>query len=401
MPSHERYPQQVAYSLKKEMNELYAAMAIKNFAVSLIGVFTPIYLYLFFRSLSAVAVFYGIQHVLYIIIVPFVAKQVQTLGVKKMMAVGLPFLGVYFFFLTQIEKGYWYLGAALFAKVVYLAFFWIPRHLDFAKFSQEKKEGRQLGTLNIVIVIAKTIAPFVAGWIIAAFGFPALFWVAAFCVVFSAVPLFFSQEVYDEYSFSYRTTFANIFSRRQVRIFTAFFGEGIEYFVNIFIFPIFVFAVIGSVQSIGLITTLSLFFALVVSYGVGYMSDRKGDIALLRPAAWLYAASWAALSFIKGTASYFFFSSLWRAGETAVHVPFLNLFYRNSKELQAHPVEYIVFREVAHHAGRVAASAIVLFFVAAVLVPFVYAALFGMAAFISLGYSYLVHSHYRIRFLSQ
>lgn len=356
MPSHERYAEAFHYSLRQEINELYWVIAIRNFAVQMPGFFVPIFIFqLFNGSLPATFLFYAIQTSIQVLLVPLSAKLLGTLGVKKMMTLGSPFIGVYFIMLLLAKEfGLIFIILALLTKGFYLATYWPARHVDFARFAHEQKRSRQIGTGDIIKILIHSIAPLVGGLIIVHFGFGPLFVLSTVLLLGATLPLFRSREVYETYSLSWLETFKRAFARKDIRTSLAFFFEGIEYSTSIFLFPIFIFLIIGSYDTIGWITSASLAIAIVATYLVGRASDRHGSKKIISFSSIAHGFAWIFMSFIATPLQYFIYAGFFRIAETANHLPFISYFYKQARE-QGHGIdEYIVRREIQHNLGRVA-----------------------------------------------
>lgn len=354
MAYHQTHLEEIHYSLHREMNEFYWAVAIRSFAVGLLGVFVPIYVFLYFeQSVVYTAIFYAVHYLGHAVLVPWTSKLLKTVGVKKMMAIGNPLLGVYVICLMLAEQyGLGLIVAASVANIIHLAFFWPAFHVDFAKFSQGKKRGRQIGTINIIVALVKTLAPFVGGYIIIHLGFPVLFIVAAVTLTIASIPMFFSSEVYENYSLNWKQSFARIFAKKNRRATLAFTARGIESIIAMVFFPIFIYSIISNFETIGIITSISLIVVALVTFGVGWMSDKKGNYSVLNIAAVANAFAWVIIIFIKTPIHYVIYSSFLKFSQIANQIPFASLFYGRAKK-RGHGVdEYIAFFEIAVSLSR-------------------------------------------------
>ncbi len=354
MPSHERQIQQIKYSLEKEINELYWSIAIRGFAVSLVGIFVPIYIYIYFNhSLMAVFAFYLSHYIGQILFLPLAARLLGKIGIKKLMAIGNPFLGLYFLSLVMAQDfGFVFIIVAALLIIIYLSIFWPARHINFSKFISKKKSGRQISTANIIIATVNVLSPLIGGFLIYKFGFAAVFIVSTLLLILSTLPLFFSPEVYEYYTLGWRQTFAKLLEKKNQRTSFSFFIEGIEYVAGLFLFPIFIFIILGHIETIGLVTSFSLLIALAFTYFIGWVSDKKGDHKVISYASVVHFFSWLVCAFIATPLQYLISASFLKLAETANHLPFMNLWYKKANA-QGHGIdEFIVFHEIAHNLGR-------------------------------------------------
>ena len=101
---YDEHEQHFLFGINRELTELYASMAIRNFALSLIVIFEPIYLYLFFeRSLPHTLIYFGLAALVTGLAAPFGAKIVARIGIKHTMLLSVPFIFIYYIGLWQIN----------------------------------------------------------------------------------------------------------------------------------------------------------------------------------------------------------------------------------------------------------------------------------------------------------
>ncbi|MDP3899731.1 MAG: MFS transporter [bacterium] len=355
MPSHERHGEQIRYSLEKEMNEIYWATAIKTFAIELVGLYTPIFIFLYFeKSFVAVFIFFGAQFFFQTLLVPLAARLIGKLGIKKLMAIGGPFFGVYLICLSLAQTyGIIFIILALAAKVLYLVLFWPSRHIDFAKFASKKKRARQISMLSIINTLISAIAPLLGALMITAFGYATTFTISAALLLLASVPLFFSPEIYESYSLTWRQSFLEPFKKRNLKTSIAFFFEGMEYYTSLVLLSLFIYVVIGDLEIIGLITSITLIMTLVFTYFVGWISDRRGSRQIISFASVVHAFVWLICAFITTPLQCLIYLNFFKFAETANHLPFSSLFYKKAHKKRHNIDEFIIYHEIAHNSGRV------------------------------------------------
>src|SRR3989338_5103928 len=118
----------------RELNEMYVSIAIRAFALSLIGVFVPVYLYKIGYPLFSVFLFYAIQSFFQIIFSIPAAKFSSRYGIKHSMLISVPFLIVFFFLLYSIENVAIPLTLLALFGGISTSMFWVPYHIDLANF---------------------------------------------------------------------------------------------------------------------------------------------------------------------------------------------------------------------------------------------------------------------------
>ncbi len=360
MPTHEKQSLEIHYSLRQEMSELFVSMAVKNFALGLVGVFTPIFLYLYFDySVVKVLLFVLAQYLAHAALSPVAGKLTGRLGVKKMIAFSLPFFGLYYIFLNLAQDyGMQFIYLALVAKIIYVTVFWPARHIDFAFFSSETKKGKQISLANIIISLSRTAAPLVGGMVIVNFGYNVLFAIASILFMLSSIPLLMSRDLKEEYKFNWLTGLKDAFynikhkNKHSKGDFLAFFAGGMEGVFAAFVLPIFFFIVLEDYELIGGVTTLSLVLVVVFSYLFGTFSDKKGETNIIHYTTKLHSLSYILIGFIYNPLSYIFLSTYNKIVEAAAMIPFTSLFYRRAKAKGDDIDEYVIYHEILINAGR-------------------------------------------------
>jgi len=174
----------------KEIVQLYSSHTIRRFTVALICIFEPIYLFIYFNhSFSKTLLFYAAISLIYGLFVPFGAKIMAKLGLKKAMLWSVPFLFLYYLALWQINVFFLLFFLVIILRVIYALFYWPAYHTDVARFSKRKTRGEQMSVATVVYSIVSVVAPFLGGLIIFKFGFPILFIIVLILLIVSAVPL--------------------------------------------------------------------------------------------------------------------------------------------------------------------------------------------------------------------
>lgn len=351
----------------RELSELYISHAIRCFAIAMICVFEPIYLFLHFdKSFSKVLFYFAAIFLLYGIFVPFGAKMMTKLGVKKAMLWSIPFIFLYYVVLWQINFSILFPFLAIILKFIYSLFYWPAYHVDVARFSQKEFRGEQIGISTVVYNLASVIAPFIGGLLVFKLGFPVLFIVVLILLLTSTLPLFFSKEIHETYRDSYEKVFKQIFSKKFYKEAIAFSAYGFDAGVNMFIWPIFMFVLAINYESMGLITSGALFLSLIFALYVGKLVDRLNRKKLLRIGSFLTAVAWFLKTFVSTPFNAFLAHSMYRFAFVSSDIPFRAIMYDRASANKGWVDRYIVFREMSNSLGRAlffVILAIIFFFV--------------------------------------
>ncbi len=362
MPDNVFSLEHIRHSFKQEMSELYWFSAIKNFGVGLLGIFVPIYVYVYFDgSVLFTAMFYAAQFLLQIIFLPIAAGLFYKIGLKRLISISHPFLALYLLFLSVAPQyGIVALIGAIISKVTYFVLFWPAYHIDFAKFIHKNKSGKEIGFVNIVISVMRTIAPLLGGYMIVIYGFAPLFVISSVFMIVSAFPLFMSSEVYERYTMDWRKAISYLFRKQNINSTTAFFFEGVESFIGLFLFPAFIMMTIGEINTIGWITSLTLVFATITTYIVGRSIDKRGENKLMVFGSVFHSMAWLLQLLITTPIQYMVFNSIFRLASTANRLPYMSVSYKKAHMKRHRIDEFIITREISVNAGRLSMALLVI-----------------------------------------
>jgi MFS family permease len=309
------------HHIDKEIVQLYSSHTIRRFTLALICIFEPIYLFIHFNhSFSKILLFYAAISLIYGLFVPFGAKIMAKLGLKKAMLWSVPFIFLYYLVLWQINSFFLLIFLAIILRVIYGLFYWPAYHTDVARFSKRKTRGEQMSVATIVYSIVSVIAPFLGGSV--------LFIIVLILLFVSAVPLLFSKEIREVYTDSYERAFKQILSKKARRDSIAFGAFGFDAGVGMFIWPIFMFVLVINYELMGIITSGALFLSLLFALYIGELADVKRK-KLLRIGSVITAIAWLFKTFVTTPFNAFLAHTAYRFAATSSGIPPLYCFSGN------------------------------------------------------------------------
>lgn len=183
------------YATFSEVAELYMARLLRQSANALFATFAAIYLYRSGFSLVDIMLFYAIYSIYRLVIVVPVAKVVAYAGPKHgMFWANMVMIPALLVFSTLPTLGLWAVGGYFILQGLSLVVYELSHKVNFSKIKNATHAGREIGVMNVMDKIAAGASPLIGG-LIAWYGSPQLtLWIAAFLLLCSAVPLFFSKE---------------------------------------------------------------------------------------------------------------------------------------------------------------------------------------------------------------
>lgn len=373
-----------SFMQKKEMNELYVSYGILNFALGLISVFVPVYLYQLSYSVPAILFFFFLNSISFIFFSYWGARIVAHLGVKHTMLATIPvfiafFLGLRFiqdfpilFFVLPILRS--------FKMILYNYSF----HLNFIQHSDRKHRGREVSIVQTVEVIAGILSPFLGGIIIINSNFPVLFTIGSIIMLLAMIPLFLTKDTYEKMSFDKKNLVLGIFKKDNVNFIYSFSGYAIESWIGMILWPIFLVFMLFSIESIGALTSLTALVTFVTFYFVGRLADKKDKRELLRIGTVLYFFGWIGRIFVTNFTSVIFIDTYKNLTQHILAVPWSA--YSYDLAAKRNYFKFIVQREIIFNISRTLAlgGLIIIFLLLSSLYAFIIS--FALAAFFSLFY---------------
>ncbi|MFA6604005.1 MAG: MFS transporter [Patescibacteria group bacterium] len=337
----------------REVRELFWSTAILDFAMSLVMVFEPIYLYSQKFSIEQILLFYAAVYVLYFFLLPIGGRICRRHGYEHTILLSSPFLILYYLSFFAISYNQLFIAAAVVALAIQKILYWPSYHSNFATWSQQAETGREISNMWSLSAFAAATAPVVGGVIVAFLGFKALFIVVSVLILLSNAPLLRTPEFFIPKPFSYGGALKRLVKKDNRRALLAFIGYG-EEFLALVLWPIFVSFVIPNMLSLGAIMSLAMMVNVVVILYIGSLVDDGGKMQVLRSGAFFTAGSWLVRIFVGGGLGVFLIDSFYRVAKNMIGIPLVALLYEKARCDGA--TEQVIFFEMALSVGKILAA---------------------------------------------
>lgn len=337
---------------------LYISKSITRIASGLFVIFLPIFLYeLFDKNFNYVIYYYLIGFFLYMIFVPLGVMFLNNFGFKKALKVSIFFGSLFYlllFFVNQ-ENFKYVIPLAIVVLLAFRILHWVPYHVDFAKFSDRKNRGREVGLLSATTNIIGVAAPVVAGFIIFQFGFGALFILAIIIFTIAIVPLLTIPRTRENFNWSYIESWKEFVSKKRRGVVCSFMADGAENVVGIVIWPIFIFEVLnGNYFQVGLISTLIVGVVVLLQLMMGKILDKgfKKE-KLIKFGSIFYSVGWIFKIFIVTAFHIFIIDAYHKLMKVFLRIPYDALTYEIAADQGHYVDEFTVIHEMAIQLGKV------------------------------------------------
>lgn len=342
------------YFKNKELDELYASVGIKSFAISLIGIFIPIYLLTLGFNLIDVGIYYLIYYLAILVFYPPSLFLGASWGIKKTMALGIIAILGYFAALNAVGSGSPYYIAAL-IQGLGTSLYWTSYHIDFTKFFDKEKIGTEISILRILTLGATALGPAIGAFFISSKSFSFLFLIVSIILIFAIFPLFFTEDAKTQRP---RLSIFKVLKYGGKKMAIGHQAAGFLGFVSGILWPIFMFFALKDVFSLGFIVSATSVITVFLLLMMGRFTDKGSDKAL-GIGTILDSLSWISRMFFLSPIGIFinnFYASITRS---MVVIPFEKKVYRRAHGSE-NVAEFVMFREFHLFLGRMVAIALFL-----------------------------------------
>ena len=354
------------FFIRRRVDEIYYSVGLRRLGIQIVGIYEPVFIYLFFNhNLSKTFFYFAAILGLYILTVPLGGRVMVHFGVKHNMLFSIPFLGGYYLtlFLMQRFGGLVYL--AIFLSALNRTLFLPAFHADFTQLSQKEKRGKQLGILNIITIVGAVIGPIIGAVILTKFGFSILFSVAILIFITSAIPLLLTYELRGVYQESYKSAFLQIFQRGWKSKALSFMFYGTDGVLSAYVWPLFLFVLAISFDAMGIITSVALLLSLGVTFYISFLTDKKKRLDLFRIGCYWASLGWIFKAFVRTALQAFFAQSFYLVGNSLDNLPLTAYVYDTAEKNRKNIGQFIIFREMTQNLGAfffLLSSAVFLYF---------------------------------------
>lgn len=351
-----------AQKLSRQVRELYASTLILDLAISMVAIFEPVFLYLFFSqtyglkgTLECLVLFYLSLYSLYLFLIPVGAKFAKRFGYENSIALSTLFQIILYFSLFAMN----HFGSAVFVAVIVYAIakalYWPAYHANFARFSADGEQGREITNLYAMESFIFIIGPLIGGLILEFFGFKIIFIVASVLILASNIPMLMTKETFEPQPFGYLDAFKNTFAKENRRKFFAHWGFGEEWIVAV-LWAVFMYLAANNFLGLGIISAVSTFVSTGILLFIGRLADKHEKKKILRFGIVLYFFGWFFRILTRNYLSIIMVDIYSRVTKNFISVPITVGLYNNAKNSSV--MKTIVFFESSLVSGKIFAMLI-------------------------------------------
>lgn len=344
---------------------LYTGKMITEITYGISSIFLPIFLYKIYNfQLKYVVYFYVLGIILYIFSISFGARFLNKFGFQKALQVSVIFGAAYhasFYFINESNVQYLIILPIIIVTLFRLVY-WLPYHVDFAKFTSRKDRGKQFGVLESTRLIIGVISPLIFGFLIDKFDFEIMFLFGIFIYLMSGIPYLSIPRTRETFSWSYMETWRQFFAKDNRGVVIAYMADGAESVIGTIIWPIFIWELLrGDILDVGIISTLVVGVSILLQLILGKYADKVDKKKMLRLGSIFHAFGWVFKIFVVTAFQIFITATYHNLSKIFLRTPFDVLTYEMAADEGHYVDEFTVIHEIAVGVGKVGMLFLALF----------------------------------------
>jgi MFS family permease len=331
-----------------ELSELYVGMMFRGMALSLSGLFVPLYLiglnYTLPELFMVVAWYFTFRFAIFDWLAGYV---VAKFGPKHgLLTSHFILIGSTALFLTTSEHAWplWLLGGLWGAAQSY---FFVSFHVDFSKVKHSEHGGKELSYVTIMEKIGAVIGPLVGGFIATVFGPEYIFMASVVLLVGGLIPLFRTAE---PVRINQHIDFKGFKIDGRWRDYVSYAGVGVENNLSIYLWPVFLglFVLVGSTAyaKLGILASVSFLASVLAAQTIGRIIDHDKGRRLLRYSTVVNSIIHLCRPFASTYPVAFGLNILNDLVTPAYRMPFLKGMFDAADDLPGHRIVYLASMEM-------------------------------------------------------
>ncbi len=226
------------------------------------------------KGMVLIAAFYFIERVVSAIFCMIQAAFSIKVGHEWSMIMGTLSYMLFLVSFSGAGKSPLFLLVGSFLAGLQLVFYWPSYNTLIARLSFKKSMGKNLGRFGFISNFTSMIAPAVGGLIILFFGYNYLFYISIVLLLISLMGLFKLDLPQEKDEVNLKEYFEWMKEKSFIKLTTSQSGRYF-YDMSITLWPLYVYLLLGDVEKVGYVYSISLFVAMVINLFVGNLLDKK------------------------------------------------------------------------------------------------------------------------------
>lgn len=307
----------------KNLEEFYLHNIIRLMALSMFDIFSSIYVFTILKdfglnnshALGGTALFLSLIYFVHLLTIKSALYLIKNFSLQFSMFWGSMLLVLFSAFLYMAKFNLYFLIPAAAVCGVYIGLYYTGYHIYFAQLTDDKREGQELAVGNALFALVGILGPVTGGFIIAFWGFGALFLAMALILLLSGIPLnYISGKTMLKINLG---DFDNIFRfKNERKNLLAIFGLGVVDCIAAYFWPLFIFGVLaGNFINVGVLGSVMAGVSIVSAMLIGWLIDRFKPERIIKPLSLSDSLAWIVRAF-SATPALLYLSSILQSAIT-------------------------------------------------------------------------------------
>lgn len=338
------------------VNRLTSYKVLHGFALGLVSIFIPIFVAQQGFSPSIIFSFLLVDVAAFTLVALPVGWLVSRMGVKSSLLASSLLYVLVFVFIQSLTLNLKLIGVLGVLIGLAKAFHWIPVNTEFTVGSEKDDRGESYGKLEGIPALIGPFAPLIGAAVMTYIGFNVLVTVSLFFAFTSILPLMLGDGTQrPEFSLDGLKDF------NQCDLWILYFLDGFATTAYVFIFPLFIYYVIGGTINVGSAKTLMAIGAGLFSIAAGKISDRISQKDLLLAGASASAVIYLLVPALGNPINAFALSFVAGLTYTVYTIPLVSIVADIAE--QENILGFFSIREVFQGIGKVAVVSVTVYLI--------------------------------------
>ncbi|MBI4019881.1 MAG: MFS transporter [Candidatus Aenigmarchaeota archaeon] len=342
------------FNIKRELKEVYFNLTIDTFALSLVSVFIPIYVFNIALDLNLALLFIAVTWLAIGLFSPIAASIASIIGVKHTILLRLPVQVVFLALLLTIPETLGYFAGYEQVFILAIAFiggvadslYWTSLNGEFVKNMDKIHQTEEIGALFAAARVGSVVAPALGGIVLTFLGFNILFTIVIILILSSIIPLLRTGD----YKGGFRLKMDIIGLKSNRRLAFALFLQGMTNAAEAVMWPLYIFFLFDEFVVVGLASTASGIGIAILTVAVGRFAARFDRRKMIRIGGVAYACLWLLRPFGGTLLEIVLLSFTGGLLLVLINIPLFSIFADFASE---NIMGRVVFRELWLNTGRV------------------------------------------------
>jgi MFS family permease len=330
-----------------ELSEIYATQLLRSLAISLVGIFVPVYLYKLGYSISDISILFICWSISRLFVWAYTsAKIVARFGPKHSMAIAVAIQIAYLSLILSIQSMNWPLWLIGIVGSLAYGLYLMAFEVDFSKIKHTEHGGKEIGYLQIFERTGAVLGPLIGGLIAGFFDPRYTIMIAIFVLCGSLIPLFLTDEPTRKHQKLRYKDFPFKRHRRDFLVSSAFV---VENNISVTVWPLFLGAFIliaNTYQALGLLVATSTIASFLTAYIIGKLIDNNKGKLLLNTGAIANAVIHLFRPFVGNIGQAFAINLVNEPVTSMYKMPFLKGKYDASDNVPGYRIVYYMITEM-------------------------------------------------------